>query len=259
MRALITRPMEDAKALAQLLRDRNIDPVIEPMLIIEPRAGEALDIAGVQGILLTSANGARMLARHISGDTAGDAGALLHVAVFCVGKATAKAARDAGFENIASADGDVEALAGLAAARLDPKAGTLVHVAGSRVAGDLSGLLSDKGFAVHRAVLYQAHKPEALSPALLGRLKSHDIDLVLFFSAATAQNFIDLVAAAGLGSALAPVTALCLSQAVATALERTRGSGWAGVRVAPRPDIAGMMELVDDVCAHKPAPAMKGY
>ncbi len=254
MRALITRPMEDAVTLAQLLRERNIDPVIEPMLMIQPIAGEALDITGVQAILLTSANGARILARHISGEN----DALLRLPVFCVGKATATAARDAGFDNIATADGDVEALAGLAAARLDPKAGTLVHVAGSRVAGDLSGLVMDKGFDLHRAVLYEARKPEALSPALTDRLKSHDIGLVLFFSAATAQNFVDLVAAAGLGSALAPVTALCLSQAVATALVRAGVSGWAGVRIAPRPDIAGMMVLVDDVCAHNPAPAMKG-
>ncbi len=255
MRALITRPMEDAVTLAKLLRDRNIDPVIEPMLMIQPIAGETLDLAGVQAILLTSANGARVLARHISGEN----DALLRLPVFCVGKVTAKAARDAGFDNIESADGDVDALAGLAAARLDPKAGTLVHIAGSRVAGDLSGLLMDKGFAVHRAVLYQARKPEALSPALADRLKSQDIGLVLFFSAATAQNFVDLVAAAGLGSALAPVTALCLSQAVATALVRTEGSAWARVRVAPRPDLDGMMDLVDDVCAHNPAPAMKGY
>lgn len=253
MRALITRPMDDAAALAKLLRDRNIDPVIEPMLIIEPRAGEALDIAGVQGILLTSANGARMLARHVSGKN----DALLRVAVFCVGKATAKAARDAGFDNTASADGDVEVLAKLVAARLDPKAGTLVHVAGSRVAGDLSGLLVDKGFAVHRAVLYQARKPEALSPALTDRLKSHDIGLVLFFSAATAQNFVDLVAAAGLGSALGRMAALCLSPAVANAASSPKGTAWAAVLTAPRPDLDGMMDLVDDVCAHNPAPAMK--
>jgi uroporphyrinogen-III synthase len=237
-----------------LLRQRDIDPVIEPMLLIRPVAAEALDIAGVQGILLTSANGVRMLVRHISGEN----DPLLHLPVFSVGKATASAARDAGFDNIESADGDVAELAGLVAARLDPKAGTLVHVAGSRVAGDLSGLLTDKGFAVHRAVLYEAGKPEALTPALADSLKSHDIGLVLFFSAATAQNFVDLVAAAGLASALAPVTALCLSQAVATALERPGGAGWADVRVAPRPDMDGMMELVDDVRAHKPAPAMKG-
>ncbi len=254
MRALITRPMEDAAALAQLLRQRDIDPVIEPMLLIRPIAAEALELAGVQGILLTSANGARMVARHISGDD----DALLRLAVFCVGKATAKAAGDAGFRNIESADGDVEELAGLVAARLDPKAGTLVHVAGSRVAGDLSGLLTDKGFAVHRAVLYEAAKPEALSPALREQLKSHHIGLVLFFSAATAQNFVDLVAAAGLASALAPATALCLSQAVAGALGPAGGTGWAAVRVAPRPDTDGMMELVDEVCAQKPEPDMKG-
>lgn len=253
MRALITRPMADAEALAKLLRDRNIDPVIEPMLMIEPVAGEALDLAGVQAILLTSANGARMLARHLSGEN----DALLRVPVLCVGQATASAARDAGFGHVASADGDVEALAGLAAARLDPKAGTLVHVAGSRVAGDLSGLLTARGFAVHRAVLYEARKPEALSAVLRDRLESHDIGLVLFFSTRTAQNFVDLVMAAGLGSALATATALCLSRVVATAAESTTGFAWAGVRVAPRPDLDGMMELVDDVCAHIPAPAMK--
>lgn len=255
MRALITRPWEDAEALSQLLRDRNIDSVIEPMLTIHPKPGETLDIEGVQAILLTSANGARMIARHVCGDN----DALLHLPVFAVGKATAAAAREYGFHRIEDADGDVEALAGLAAARLDPKAGTLVHVAGSQVAGDLSAMLETSGFTVHRAVLYETRKPEALSPDLAKMMAAGALDLVLFFSARTVQNFIELVEAADLAPACASITALCLSPAVATAAQRIKGSGWGGVRVAPRPDFCGVMELVDDVCGRNPAPAMKEH
>ncbi|MDP7310868.1 MAG: uroporphyrinogen-III synthase, partial [Alphaproteobacteria bacterium] len=62
MRALITRPREDAEELAQELRRRGLIPVLAPLLTIRNRAGVVPQLDGVQALLLTSANGARALA-----------------------------------------------------------------------------------------------------------------------------------------------------------------------------------------------------
>ncbi len=88
MRALITRPREDAEALAGLLRERDIESVIEPMLVIRSLEGAEVDFEGVQALLLTSANGARALAGREPGAGKAD---WRHLRVFAVGNATAKA------------------------------------------------------------------------------------------------------------------------------------------------------------------------
>ena len=63
MRVLITRPEDDARPLAERLAARGIEALVEPLLIIVPVAGAELDLDGVQALLVTSANGARALAR----------------------------------------------------------------------------------------------------------------------------------------------------------------------------------------------------
>src|SRR6202042_3296229 len=111
---------------------------------------------------------------------------------FAVGDATAAAAREAGFADIASAGGAVEDLAKLVIARLKPKDGALIHAAGSVTAGDLSGMLEAAGFAVRRAVLYEAAPSEALSPATRDAIARGEIDAALFFSPRNAATFVRL-------------------------------------------------------------------
>ena len=242
MRALITRPREDAEALAGLLRERDIESVIEPMLVIRSLEGAEVDFEGVQALLLTSANGARALTGRELG--AGEAD-WRHLPVFAVGNATAKAARDRGFKRVASAAGDVASLSRLVAENLDPRKGVLLHIAGTKVAGDLAGRLRKSGFAVRRAVLYEAAAAQALSPGLVSMLEAGAIDLALFFSPRTAKSFVSLARKAGVAPACESMTALCLSVAVA---EAARVIDWAEVRVAEWPDLDGMLALIDGVC-----------
>src|SRR6476646_3027086 len=87
-RALVTRPRAEAMALAEALAMRGIATVIEPLLDIHYRDEPAPDLAGVQAVLCTSANGVRAWAR-LSGER--------DIALFAVGEATAARARAAGF------------------------------------------------------------------------------------------------------------------------------------------------------------------
>ncbi|MEP1029540.1 MAG: uroporphyrinogen-III synthase, partial [Alphaproteobacteria bacterium] len=112
-RILVTRPEQDAAATAARLRDLGHDPLITPLMAVRFLPGPPLDLAGVQALLVTSANGARALA-------ARQAGSNIPLPVLAVGDATARAARDLGFPDVESAGGDVDDLARLAAERLRP-------------------------------------------------------------------------------------------------------------------------------------------
>lgn len=242
MKALVTRPQEDAAPLAQALVERGIAPVIAPMLSIVPipdgvrRCADAL--AGAQAILVTSANGARLLAT---------ASARRELPVFAVGDASAAAARLAGFRSVMSAEGDVEDLAALAVSRLAPQAGALVHAAGSSVAGDLAGTLGAQGFTVRRVALYDAVPVASLDDGAVAALARGEVSLALFFSPRTARRFVELVAPrAELAEACRGVTALALSRAVDAALSALP---WADRRVAAAPSQEALLRALDHLLA----------
>jgi uroporphyrinogen-III synthase len=233
MRALVTRPRAEAESLADALAGRGIAAIVEPLLDIHYRTEPSLDLAGVQAILCTSANGVRSLAR-LSDER--------DVPLFAVGEASAARARDEGFTRVESAGGAVDDLAQLADKLLCPAAGRLLHVAGSVVAGDLAGALQSRGFAVDRAVLYEARPATALSAATARAIDAGLIDFALFFSPRTAAILARLVEDAGLVAALRFVTAISLSPAAEAGLGdlpfRAR-------RVAERPDQQGMLLALD--------------
>ncbi len=180
MRALVTRPAEEAATLAAALALRGIEVFVEPLMQVHYGASEALDLTGVQAILCTSANGVRALARGSR-----ERGIVL----LAVGDATAARARDEGFTAVTSAGGDVNDLVRLTKARLRPQDGVVLHVAGSVVAGDLCGALRAECFAVERRVLYEARPATALSPTAIDALRDGAIDFAIFFSPRTAANF----------------------------------------------------------------------
>lgn len=233
MRALITRPRENAGAIARALSERDIEPIQEPLLEIRATDHGPIDLDGVQAVLLTSAFGAREFATSTE---------RRDLPIFAVGDATADAARSAGFDKVESARGDAEALAMLVMEKLKPADGALLHAGGRTIAGDLAGQLGEAGYEVRRVELYSALPAPALSIETIEALKSGGLDLVLFFSPRTAGTFVRLVQEAGVADKCAQVTALCLSAQVA---EAARAVGWRRVEIADRPEQPAMIALVD--------------
>ena len=231
---LLTRPAEDSDAVARALAALGHRSVVAPVLKVETHDGAMPDLSGVQALLFTSANGVRAFART---STRRD------LLVLAVGDASATAARTAGFAAVESAAGDVEDLARLAAARLSPTDGALLHVAGSHRAGDLQTSLESSGFAVRRAVLYTARAVGALPEAAAAALTRSELAGVLLFSPRTAAVFDTLVGAAGLTGRLADLTAVCLSEAVAARLDK---NAWDRLLIAERPVLPALLALIED-------------
>jgi len=228
---LITRPAEDAAPLRAHLEQMGLGVITAPMLHIKNIPGPALSLDGVQGFLLTSANGVRALAtRTESRDRV----------VFAVGDATAREARACGFRDVHSADGDVDDLARLVIKSCDPGAGALLHAAGSAQAGDLTGTLERAGYTVRRDVLYQAVPVDSLPAETLEALKSEALDGVLVYSPRTARLFESLISDAGLVPALARLKLFALSRNVNEAATQV----WGQRIIAERPDQESLLHSV---------------
>jgi uroporphyrinogen-III synthase len=232
MRILITRPRTDASLLADKLTALGHDVLIEPMLEIRFTEGATVDLAGVQAVLFTSANGVRAFAV---------AEKRRDLPTFTVGDATAETARRSGFTQVESAGGDVADLVRLVRECLQPARGALLHAAASAVAGDLGGQLGASGFEVRRAVLYAAEPIQALSPAAVAALSEEGMDLVVFFSGRTAETFARVVEKAGLAPKLSRTVALGLSPA---AVEPVRRLPWAKVEAARHPEEADILQAI---------------
>ena len=239
LRALVTRPRADAADLAEALARRGIAAVVEPLLDISYRREPVPDLAGVQAVLCTSTNGVRALAR-LSPER--------RLPLLAVGDASAARARAEGVGDVAGAGGNVDDLVRLAAERLRPEGGRLLHVAGSVVAGDLVGALRERGFAVERTVLYEARPAQALSAPTARALAAGTIDFALFFSPRTAAIFGRLVRQEDLAEAMRFLTTVSISAAADAALESLP---FRDRHIAERPDQPHLLAALDGLLAHR--------
>ena len=222
----ITRAQPAAETTAARVRALGHEPFIAPLLRVEPVEGVEVDLRGVCALAFTSANGVRAFI---------EATPERSLRVFAVGAATAQAVRAAGFKNVLSADGDVEALAeGIAARKRDLK-GCVLHPGAAEPAGDLVGALQAHGIEARRLILYDTG-PAELTAEELASLP--EIDAVLLHSPKAAQALAAMLKA----SPQPRMRALCLSKAVMKPLARTK---MAAKVFAPFPLEAALLNLID--------------
>ena len=230
---LLTRPAAQSAELAMALDAAlpgRFRVVAAPMIEIIALPGTP-DLAGVGGLLFTSANGVAQFADRI---------ARRDLPAYCVGAMTAAAARAAGFE-AASAGGDVAALAALVAAHCHPEAGALLHVRGRHAAGDLAGRLVAAGFEVRAAEIYDQRR-RAPGAEALALLEGAGVEAVAVFSPRSARIFAQ--AARDGGWDLAGTTSVALSVAADAGLG---DAGFARRIVAAAPTREGMIAALAEI------------
>lgn len=210
MRILITRPQEDAARFSELLQARGHEAVCASLLTVQFFDGPELHFEGVSGILCTSANGVRALARRTSER---------NVPLFAVGPQTADAAKAAGFENIECTDGDAKIMAEAMLNHIKPSEGVLVHAASADNEGRLKELLAEEGYRVSIEVLYEVIAVTKLPTAAREALAHKTLDAAVVFSPRSAMALVDCITLAGLTQACLGMTAICISQATADALQ----------------------------------------
>ncbi|MGF6173239.1 uroporphyrinogen-III synthase [Ensifer sp. 4252] len=236
MRLLVTRPQPAAEATARRLEVMGHQPLLLPLARAEhlPQAVRKALEEPHAAIALTSAEAVRVLA---------DLGADLepHKAepCFCVGEATARAARDLGFISVYPAAGTGRSLAELIAATLSASQTPLLYLAGSPRSDGLEATLQQLRI-VHVTVECYRMQPIAHPPGILARLTAAgQLDAVLLYSHDTARRFAALLVEAGLEPAAFSPRYLCLSAVVAEALP-----DGTPVEVATRPDEESLFSLL---------------
>jgi len=247
-RALITRPQEDSTDVAIALTRRGVTPMLAPMMRID-YLPEEIDagVAAAQAVLFTSRNGVRAFCR---------ATGLRNLPVYAVGDSTADLARENGFSEVHSAGGDSADLARLVQDCLTAEDGPLFHAAGVTITAGLAETLTAAGYAVDRRSLYDAKPVSDLSDETADVIRDGETDYVLLFSPRTARIFLNLAREADLIGTCKNLTAICLSDAVASELNRL---DWKEIAVASEPTVVSLIAVIErlkqlDAPAASPVP-----
>lgn len=164
LRAIVTRPREQADALAERLEELGLEVVLCPLIELEPVGPPEVDVGGYDWVVVTSPRGARELAARRSGGLR---------SVAAIGPGTAAALRECGIEP--SLVPRVSTQEGLVAELPDPPGRVLF--AG---AADARPYLAD-ALGADTVVLYETR---ALRPA-----DPPEGDLVVLASASAARAF----------------------------------------------------------------------
>lgn len=228
---LNTRPTADSIELTQFLQVANIPVINDPLIQIEFHDGPEPDITNAQGLIFTSRNGVRAYVRRSD---------VRSLPVYAVGDATAKFARELGFDRVSSAGGNVKSLVSLILKEVSIGGGELLHIAGSVVAGDLLNNLHNQGYDVRRETMYEAKPAKSLSTRTIEVVNAGLLRVVVFFSPRTARTFARLIEGNLKPDQFKCVSAFCLSSAVASEISSVP---WRQIQVARSPTLQEFLKL----------------
>lgn len=228
---LITRPEPAAHALQIALALRGIAARAAPLLTLQAVSAPRPDCAGVSGIIFTSAAAVAFLPTAVLPD------GWATWPCYCVGKATAQAASEAGWQNAVSAEGDGAALAAQVL-RQEKTPRVWLHPCGVVRRAEPAATLGAHGHSVLDWEVYDAVAATALPDKARQAIKGQQCSTVLFYSPRSAEIFAALMAQAGLGHLAAAMTAWCLSPQIANA---AAALPWRALQVAAAPDEAALL------------------
>jgi uroporphyrinogen-III synthase len=214
MRIWVTRAEPGASRTADRLRALGHEPLVAPLLQVHPLPA-AIDLGDAGALAFTSGNGVRAFAA-LSADRG--------LPVFVVGKATAQAARAAGFAVVVSAGSDVAALAALVTGFAGQLAGTVLFAGAAEPAGDLIGALQAAGVKARAVAVYETRPVPAQVPP--------GAQAVLVHSPKAAAELARMPLAGDLA-------VYCISAAAAAPLTKT-----GRISIAPEPNEASLLGLL---------------
>jgi uroporphyrinogen III methyltransferase/synthase len=183
---LVTRAREQASALTALLEDAGAHVIESPLIAIDPfplekkGRGFLKNLSTYDGLLVTSANGAKILAGHLKGRACPP--------LYAVGEKTAAALRAEGLSVYRTAENfQSEGLVKVLGGHLRGKRFLLARAREGRDV--LPVALSRRGARVDLWPLYET-RPLALTAEAKKSLLLGDVDLVTFTSSSTVEAFM---------------------------------------------------------------------
>ena len=184
MHILLTRPFEDCSEMILKFQSLGNEVSHLPLLRIDKVNYDETDLVGFKGIIFTSANAVKFL----------DLNKLnKNILCFCVGDRTEKKARNLGFQNTISAEGNVLNLKELIFQNYEAKDKPLLYVSGELISIDLDQQLLNEGFNIKRIINYRACHNQKFDENFIKELKLKTPDMVYIYSQNSASSFLNFI------------------------------------------------------------------
>ena len=184
MHILLTRPLEDSHEMILKLQLLGHDVSHLPLISIEGLKHNSISYTDFKGIIFTSTNAIKFLdTKNID----------KNIICFCVGSATEKKARSAGFQNVFAADGNIDNLKELILINFNSLSGKLLYVSGEIVSSNLDQELISDGYNIKRVVNYRANPIEKYDQSFIEKLKQKMPDIAYVYSQNSAINFLKVI------------------------------------------------------------------
>ena len=184
MHILLTRPLEDSSEMIIKFKSLGHQVSHLPLLNVDRLDHEQINFSDFKGIIFTSTNAVKFLDLK---------GIDKNFQCFCVGNATEKKARSVGFQNVITAEGNVDNLKELILQNFDQKKGKLIYISGEIVSFDLDKQLIKEGYNIERVVNYRTIHNEKFDESFVKELKLKIPDMVYVYSQNSALSFLNFI------------------------------------------------------------------
>lgn len=206
---LITRPIDDAGNLTEILTRKGYLCIVEPMLSIKKLSPT---IPKAQIFITTSNNAESYVPQNA-----------VHISIPKNGNSAAEV-----LEHIIN--------------NYTPADGKMVYLRGDNITLDIKTSLKDMGYDVEEIVVYKSDTPETFSGELLKDI--YKVRVATFFSSQSFENFEELAKKHKLKEAVKGIKLLALSDKIA---KKANKFDWKGVYSAEVPNQQSLIEKLEEI------------
>ena len=213
MHILFTRPLEDCKEIMVKFQLLGHEVSHMPLIYVEKKNYDEIDFKSFKAIIFTSSNAIKFLnLKKID----------KKINCFCVGSATEKKARNSGFYNTFSAEGNVNNLKELILQNFNSSDGKLLYVSGEIVSNELDKNLILEGYDVKRIVNYTVKHVENLNEDFVEKIKIKMPNIVYIYSQNSALSFLNLIKNYNLINLWMDTNLMCISEKTSSVLNEIK-------------------------------------
>jgi len=209
MHVLFTRPIDDSKDL--ILKFKSLGHIVSsiPVISIKKKEYQKIDFSSFKGIIFTSSNAIKFLDTKLLDK---------NIKCFCVGNATELLAKEKGFQNIFSAEGNVNNLKEIILQNFKSSEGKLLYISGETITFELDKFLISEGLNVERVINYSSDPIEKFNEILIDDLKNNVPDIVYIYSQNSAISFKNLIKNYNLQNHWMNTNLMCISEKTSSVL-----------------------------------------
>ena len=213
MHIIITRPKEDSFNLINNLIQLGHSVTHLPVIKIEKLETQKINLQNYKALIFTSSKAIK----YMNVDKFNS-----KIKCFCVGNATERTAKQAGFTNTFSSEGTVDALIELIKRTLENKSEKILYLSSEFISKDLDIDLIKAGYLVDRVSNYTSLPVEQIDAQTLDFIKNNPPDVFFIYSTKSAKNLFNLINKYSLLNIVTHSNLMCISEKVLLVLKEIK-------------------------------------